>query len=113
MRLRIEWMFVFLALSPMCAIAGESYEKPITGIAWLEESIIKRLERVRVSMVILHANGVPVSQSSNDYYNAIEKKIRQEPDKVDSDLTSILASIIYKEEPASREALDKFRTRQA
>ncbi len=112
MRSRIWVALFFLALASMSAFANESSQKPVTGMEWLQESIIERLEKVRVSMVILHANGVPVSRSSNDYYNAIEQKIRQEPDKADSDLTSILASIIYKEEPESREALDKFRTKQ-
>ncbi len=112
MRLKMWWTFIFLTIAPICAFAGESYEKPVTGMEWLEKSIIERLEKVRMSMVILHANGIPVNQSSNDYYNAIEQKIRQEPDLAGSELTSILASIIYKDDPASREALDKFRKKQ-
>ncbi len=110
MKIKIFVMLCVLALAPMPLLsAGQDYEKPISGMEWLEQSIVDRLERVRVSMVILHTHGIPVTESSNDYYNALEKKIKREPEIAQSDLTSILASVIYELDPSAREALDKFR----
>ncbi len=104
----IFWLCIGLLVTSSVR-AAENYEKPVSGMEWLEKSIPERLERVRVSMLILHTNGVPVEGSANDYYNALDKKIRREPSIADTDLTNILASVIYDTDPASREVLNKFR----
>ena len=81
----------------------------VTGIQWLQMSADERADSLTLSMYILANRGVNLQRSPNDYYDAVNQKLRLDPNLYTAKLTNILASIVYEEEPENREALDRFR----
>lgn len=98
----------------MIAFSGFAKEKsapPIvrtpTGIEWLEHSMGERINDIIASMTLLNQSGVPLAQTPEDYYDAIDKKLRRNPSLYELDLTELLADYVYEKEPVAREALDR------
>jgi hypothetical protein len=81
----------------------------VTGLEWLQMSIGERTDSILYSMYVLTQHGVELAKTGNDYYNAVEEKLKLNPDLYHKDLTNILASIVYETEPGSREVLDQWR----
>ncbi len=81
----------------------------VSGLEWLQMSMGDRQDNLLASIYILNKNGVELRKSPNDYFNIVEEKLRSSPHLYDTDLTRILASIVYEIEPRSREALDKYK----
>ena len=81
----------------------------VTGLEWLQMSARDRFEYVLTSMYILTQQGVALSKSPNDYYNAVSERLRLNPNLYSANVTNILASILYETEPGGREALDRIK----
>ncbi len=80
-----------------------------TGLQWLQMSGGDRLECLIASMVILTNYGVRLERSPNDYYDVVGDKLRLNSSYYSANVTNILASIVYEQEPGNREALDRTR----
>jgi hypothetical protein len=81
----------------------------IKGLDWLQLSLGERMEYILASMLIMTRHGVEFGKSINDYHDAVAEKLRTHPDLYYTDVTNILASIVYEWEPGTRVALDKLR----
>lgn len=82
-----------------------------TGLEWLQMSIGDRTEAILFSMYVLTQHGVDLAKTGNDYYNAVEEKLKLNPDLYHKDITNILASVVYETEPETRQTLDQWRKR--
>lgn len=71
-------------------------------------SMGERRDYVLVSMAVLDQCGVTLGRSLLDYYDAIEQRLRVNPDLYDVNLTDILASLVYETEPETRGVLSPF-----
>ena len=92
--------------------AAEKSPLPVripTGLEWLERSMGERLNDVVASMTLLNQDGILLSRTPEDYYDAIDKALRRDPSLYELDLTQILADYVYEKEPAAREALDRLK----
>ncbi|GEM_PF-3767241 len=83
--------------------------KTPTGIEWLQESMRERLNDVIASMTLLHQSEVPMAQTPEDYYDALDKLLRRNPSLYEIDLTELLAEYLYEKEPPARAALDHLK----
>ena len=83
--------------------------KEVTGLTWLQMSAGERMDYLMTSMFILTGHGVKFGKSPNDYYDAVNERLRFNPDLYSANVTNILASIVYEQEPGSREALDQIK----
>ncbi len=66
-----------------------------TGLEWLERSMGERLNDVVASMTLLHQSEVPMAQTPEDYYDAIDKRLRRDPSLYEEELTELLAEHLY------------------
>ncbi len=102
-----ETQKVLASAKPRADIRPTTY-RDITGLEWLQISMGARRDAILVSMAVLDQHGVLLSRSLLDYYDAIEQKLRSNPDLYDVNLTDILASFVYETEPESRGVLNQF-----
>lgn len=108
--------FLSIFLTAFLGVSGYAAEKSSqaivrtpTGLEWLERSMGERLNDVVVSMTLLNQSGVPLAQAPEDYYDAIDTRLRRNPAFYTTDLTELLANHLYEKEPAAREALDHLK----
>lgn len=71
--------------------------RDVTGLEWLQLSIGERMDQVVMSLYVLEKYGYTVTRSPNDYYNAVEIKLKVDPGLYSKKLTNILASVLGKE----------------
>lgn len=83
----------------------------VTGLEWLQMALGERQDHILASMFILKQHGVDLRKSLNDYFNVLEEKLHSIPGLYNTDLTQILASLVYEKEPRNRQALDKYRNK--
>lgn len=81
----------------------------LTGKDWLLMSDPEKVVHALTAIETLQVKGVPFGKSPNDYIKAINNRLVDTPGLASADVTSILASIIYETEPASRETLDQIK----
>ena len=86
-------------------------QQNVTGLEWLQMSMGERMDSLLASMVVLDKSGVKLKRAPNDYYDAVRESLKAAPDLYSSDLTNILASIVYAKEPDTRPALEKLRSK--
>jgi hypothetical protein len=96
-------------MTSMGFASSQMLNKKVTGLEWLQMSLGERRDYVRLSMVVLDKQDVPLSHTLLEYFNAIEQKLLHDPDYYGTDITNILALIVYETEPETREALDRMR----
>jgi|GEM_PF-5486161 len=93
------------------SVASNGVPRETRGLEWLESSIALRMESVLYSMALLSKNGIELSRSPNDYYNAIDTRLKADPQLYASDITQILAQYVYETEPNLRKSLDAMRVK--
>ncbi len=108
---KIIWVLAasFLAGAPAYALSAP---REIRAVEWLELSLVKRMEHILASMVLLSQNGVPLGKTPDEYYDAVAEKLRFTPDLFSVNVTQILAGIVYETEPGTREVLDGLRKKR-
>ncbi|MGH7198938.1 MAG: hypothetical protein ACREH5_09410 [Candidatus Omnitrophota bacterium] len=68
--------------------------RDVTGLEWLQMSIGERMDQLVMSLYVLEKYGYTVTKSPNDYYNALEGKLKLDPALYSRKLTNILAAIV-------------------
>ena len=68
--------------------------RDVTGLEWLQMSIGERMDQVVMSLYVLEKYGYTITKSPNDYYNALEGKLKLDPALYSRKLTNILAAIV-------------------
>lgn len=81
----------------------------MTGLEWLRLSEKDQLDYIMSSMFILTNHGVIFTKTPVEYYYAVKERMRFNPDFYSANITNILASIIYEQEPDNRDAIDQIR----
>ena len=104
---------IWVAAPLSFAATAKQAPNDVTGLEWLQMSIGNRMDCVIASMVALTQLGVNFSQSPNDYDNAVEEKLRLDPGLYATNITNLLASIVYEKEPGNQDALNRFRKKPA
>ena len=100
---------LLLALFLISTCATAQPQKDATGLEWLQLSMGERAEYILMSMAALTQSGVELGKSPSDYCDAVEEKLRLNPNLYSGGVTDILASVVYEGEPGSRTVLDKIR----
>src|SRR3990167_5425352 len=109
-RFLLTFLFILTAFSLSFAEAPKPEKvvlKEATGLEWLQMSMGERQDCVLSSMYVLSNEGVDLSKTLEDYYDAVGGKLRLNPNLYSESVTDILASIVYEKEPLGRETLDK------
>ena len=93
--------------------ASASTKNDITGLEWLQLSISKRMEYIAYAMYVLTENGVELEGTPNDYYNVVDHRLKMRPSLYSSKIINLVASVVYEDEPQTREALDQYADQTA
>ena len=67
----------------------------------------EKVTYIITAIQVLQKKGVEFAKSPDDYITAVDNRLIDAPDLVSADVTNILASIIYEQEPQNRDALDQ------
>jgi hypothetical protein len=78
--------------------AEEARPRDVTGLEWLQLSIGERMDQVMMSLYVLEKYGYTVTESPNDYYNEVERRLKLDPGLYPKKLTNILAAIVGRED---------------
>ena len=117
--MRIKCLLIFLILSllvislPLYASDIESKQnivqpisEDVTGYSWLKMNDAEQLDYGMTGLDIPNNHCVEHEGLPNGYVEAIARKLDESPSLYGANLTDILASVIYENEPESREVLD-------
>ncbi len=91
------------------AIACAEENNRITGQDWLLMSREEKGAYIFTAMEVLKKDGVPLGKTPDQYTSLIDSDLVNNPNALKADVTNILASVVYENDPGAREAIDKLR----
>lgn len=97
-------LFVFL-VSQIASAQTTTFQ----GKGWQAMTHKEKFACVLATIVWMDACKVPLSKSPNTYIAKIDEILSLRPDMQDKDVAAIFASVVYQNEPGSRQALQSLQ----
>src|SRR5688572_30573179 len=88
------------------AVASRAAQPLVTGGEWLKLDSQEQVAAVKKAVEGLKSYGVPTAKTPEEYAADIRAVFEKRPDYRSMDVESILASVVYREEPEARRAID-------
>ena len=108
--MRFNLFTCLVLLCVLSAVPAYSKVETFTGQEWGWMSHQEKFNCVLAAIVWMDACRVPLSNSPNAYIAKIDELLSIDSHLKDEDLTSIFASIVYRNEPQSRQALKALKS---